>query len=212
MTSPHVPVRTRQDRRDRRRAQIAAAKASRAVPATETDPTRTAVRTVWSRHELPAPPTAETGVPFSEGVSSVFAGSLLYLPVALVTGFSAVNYPIAAGLVIVLSYALISRRVVTGPGYVAVRKFGPYRVASEGSLMRGALIPSHRGGVLTLQTGDGRMMRLRRCEFTEPSVNSELRRVLLSSGQPYDGGVMQLLDLPWRADFGHQRYLLDAVQ
>jgi hypothetical protein len=32
------------------------------------------------------------------------------------------------------------------------------------------------------------------------------------SGRRYDSGVMLLLDLPWRGDFGHHRYLLDAIQ
>jgi hypothetical protein len=132
--------------------------------------------------------------------------------VGLVSGFSLWNYPVAAVLVLVLSYALWSRRVVTGPGFVAVRKFGPYRLALRESIVEGAMKQSQHGGVLTLHTGDGRTMRLRRIEFTHPDVNAELRRILLSSGKPYDSGVMQLLGLPWRADFGHQRYLLDAVQ
>ena len=55
-------------------------------------------------------------------------------------------------------------------------------------------------------------MRLRRVEFLSPTVNAELRRILLASGRPYDSRVMQMLDLPWREDFGHHRYLLDAVQ
>lgn len=45
-----------------------------------------------------------------------------------------------------------------------------------------------------------------------PAVNAELRRILLSSGTPYDSRVMTLLDLPWNEEFGHHRYLLDAVQ
>ena len=111
-----------------------------------------------------------------------------------------------------LSYALCSRRVVVGPGFVAVRKFGPYRLALAESITAGALTESQRGGVLKLHTGDGRTMRLRRVEFTHPEVNQALRAFLLTTGRRYDERVMQRLDLPWREDFGHHRYLLDAVQ
>ena len=95
---------------------------------------------------------------------------------------------------------------------VAVRKFGPYRVAPAASIVAGAMRPSQRGGVLVLNTGDGRKMRLRRVEYLSPAVNAELRRILLASDRPYDARVMAMLDLPWREDFGHHRYLLDAVQ
>jgi hypothetical protein len=200
------------DRRARRRAQVASAKASRAVPGHALDPAAPPVLTVWRSKDLPVSRTGECGVPLVEGITSVFAGSLLYIPIALVSGYSIWNYPIAAFLVIALSYALWSRRVVVGPGFVAVRKFGPYRLALRDSIVEGAMQPSQHGGVLTLHTGDGRTMRLRRIEFTQPDVNAALRQILLSTGKPYDAGVMQLLDLPWRADFGHQRYLLDAVQ
>jgi hypothetical protein len=168
--------------------------------------------TTWRVDGLPTPRSASAGVPFSEGVTSVFIGSLLYVPVALATGYAAWNYAVAAVLVVALSYALWSRRVVVGPSFVAVRKFGPYRVATAESLTSGALIGSQRGGVLKLRTGDGRTMRLRRVEFGKPEVNRALRAFLLRSGRRYDEGVMQLLDLPWREDFGHHRYLLDAVQ
>lgn len=211
MSSPTTGQK-RHDRRDRRRAQVISAKASRAVAGPTLDPDAPPVLTVWRGKDLPSPRSGECGVPMIEGVTSVFAGSVLYIPVGLVTGFSAWNYPVAAVLVLALSYALWSRRVVAGPGFVAVRKFGPYRLALRESIVEGAMQQSQHGGVLTLHTGDGRMMRLRRIEFTHPDVNAELRRILLSTGKPYDSQVMQLLDLPWRADFGHQRYLLDAVQ
>jgi hypothetical protein len=200
------------DRRERRRSQVASAKASRAVPGPTLDPDAPPVLTVWRSKDLPLPHSGECGVPLIEGVTSVFAGSVLYIPIGLVSGYSIWNYPVAAILVIALSYALWSRRVVVGPEFVAVRKFGPYRLALRESIVEGAMRPSQHGGVLTLHTGDGRVMRLRRIEFTHPDVNRALRQILLSTGKPYDSGVMQLLDLPWRADFGHQRYLLDAVQ
>jgi hypothetical protein len=181
MSAPTTPP---LDRRERRRSQVASAKASRAVPGPTLDPDAPPVLTVWRSKDLPLPHSGECGVPLIEGVTSVFA----------------------------LSYALWSRRVVVGPEFVAVRKFGPYRLALRESIVEGAMRPSQHGGVLTLHTGDGRVMRLRRIEFTHPDVNRALRQILLSTGKPYDSGVMQLLDLPWRADFGHQRYLLDAVQ
>ena len=55
-------------------------------------------------------------------------------------------------------------------------------------------------------------MRLRRVEYSKPDVNTALRELLLASGRKYDEGVMMQLELPWRAEFGHHRYLLDAVQ
>ncbi len=51
-----------------------------------------------------------------------------------------------------------------------------------------------------------------RVEYSKPDVNTALRELLLSSGRKYDEGVMLQLELPWRAEFGHHRYLLDAVQ
>ncbi len=55
------------------------------------------------------------------------------------------------------------------------------------------------------------LARLRRVEFSHPEVNRNLRTLMLRTGKHYDAGVMQRLDLPWREDFGHHRYLLDAV-
>ncbi len=167
--------------------------------------------TVWRSRDLPAVRTASVGVPLSEGVASVFIGAVLYVPVALVTGYATWNYVVAAVLVVTLSYALCSRRVVVGPGFVAVRKFGPFRLALAESITSGGLHESQRGGVLKLHTGDGRTMRLRRVEFSHPEVNRNLRALMLRTGKHYDAGVMQRLDLPWREDFGHHRYLLDAV-
>ena len=152
------------------------------------------------------------GVPLAEGVTSVFLGAFLYVPVALFSQYAPWNYVVAALAVVLLSYALWSRRVVVGPAFVAVRKFGPYRVAPVESILSGGMRPSARGGVLVLQTGDGRTMRLRRVEYLSPAVNAELKRILLASERPYDATVMRMLELPWREDFGHHRYLLDAVQ
>ena len=203
---------TERERRRTRDAQLAAAKASRVRTAAPLDPDAPPVTTVWRESALPEPRTGMVGVPLGEGISSVFIGAIAYVPIALFTQYAPWNYVVAALAVVLLSYALWSRRVVVGPGFVAVRKFGPYRVAPAASIVAGGMRPSSRGGVLVLRTGDGRTMRLRRVEFTSPAVNAELRRILLASGRPYDERVMQMLDLPWREDFGHHRYLLDAVQ
>ena len=200
---------TERERRERGRAARAAAKASRATPREEA---AASSATVWRAADLPSRAVASAGVPFSEGVASVFLGAVLYVPVALFTSYAPWNYLVALVLVVALSYALVSRRVVVGRDFVAVRKFGPYRVASAESITSGALTDSQRGGVLKLRTGDGRTMRLRRVEFTQPAVNAALRAFLLGTGRRYDHGVMQRLDLPFREDFGHHRYLLDAVQ
>ncbi len=200
----------RRTRKDREAQYRQSARASRAVVVEDVaaaDPTQA----VWRSRDLPASRTASVGVPFSEGVTSVFLGAFAYVPVALVTSYSPWNYVVAAVLVIALSYALCSRRVVAGPDFLAIRKFGPYRLARTDSIAAGALTPSERGGVLKVRTGDGRTMRLRRVEFTHPGINAALRTMLLASGRTYDETLMLQLDLPWRADFGHHRYLLDAV-
>ena len=203
---------TERERRRMRAQERARARASRMGPPPPVAPDAPPVTTVWRGRDLPQPRTGAVGVPFVEGVTSVFLGSLLYVPVALFTSYTAWNYPVAALLVVVLSYVLWSRRVVVGPSFVAIRKFGPYRVAQASSILAGGMRPSSRGGVLVLNTGDGRTMRLRRVEYTSPAVNGELRRILINGDTPYDDRVMAMLDLPWREDFGHHRYLLDAVQ
>jgi hypothetical protein len=211
-TTLQQPETERQLRRRKRAEQLAAAKASRVRPSAPLDPDAPPVTTVWRGRDLPQPRTGMVGVPLAEGISSVFIGAIGYVPVALFSQYAPWNYVVAALAVVALSYALWSRRVVVGPEFVAIRKLGPYRVAAAASIVEGGMRPSSRGGVLVLRTGDGRTMRLRRVEFTSPAVNAELRRILLASGRPYDARVMQMLDLPWREDFGHHRYLLDAVQ
>ena len=203
---------TERERRRLRAQERARARASRMGPPPPVAPDAPPVTTVWRGRDLPQPRTGAVGVPFVEGVTSVFLGSLLYVPVALFTSYAGWNYPVAVLLVVVLSYVLWSRQVVVGPSFVAIRKFGPYRVAQAASILAGGMRPSSRGGVLVLNTGDGRTMRLRRVEYTSPAVNGELRRILINGDTPYDDRVMAMLDLPWREDFGHHRYLLDAVQ
>ena len=198
-------------RRERERVLRERARASRATAPVEHVEAPGSL-TVWRSADLPTPWLATAGVPLSEGVSSVLAGAVAYVPVALVSGYAVWNYPVALFLVLALSYALCSRRVVVGEDFVAVRKFGPYRLATADSITSGALQPSQRGGVLKLRTGDGRTMRMRRVEFGDPGVNEALRDLVLKTGRTYDQGVMIQLELPWRGDFGHHRYLLDAVQ
>ena len=206
-----LQTRSGQARRERERALRERARQSRAVPQPAPVDAASSL-TVWRTRDLPQPWTASAGVPLSEGVTSVFIGAIAYVPVALVSGYAGWNYPVAAVLTALLSYALCSRKVVVGPDFVAVRKFGPYRLARAEAIASGALTPSQRGGVLKLQTGDGRTMRLRRAEFSNPPVNAALRELVLRTGRRYDAGVMLQLELPWRGDFGHHRYLLDAVQ
>ena len=199
-----------QDRRDKERGYRAAAKASRTAPV-EAPVIAAHSLTVWRTKNLPHPRAGSVGVPLTEGISSVVLGSIAYVPVALYTDYAAWNYVVAVVLVLALSYALCSRRVVIGPEFIAVRKLGPYRLALADSITSGALKESQRGGVLKLSTGDGHVMRLRRVEFSNPTINAALRSFILSTGRKYTSGVMMRLDLPWREDFGHHRYLLDAV-
>ncbi len=205
-----LQTKNERERRARLREQREQARASRLSPDFSAQDASASL-TVWRYDQLPEPRTAAVGVPLSEGVSSVLIGSIAYIPIALVTGYAWWNYVVSALLVIALSYALLTRRVVAGPSFVAVRKFGAYRVATAQSIALGALTNSQRGGVLKLRTGDGRTMRLRRVEFSHPEVSATLRGFLLASGRPYDELVMQRLDLPFNADFGHHRYLLDAI-
>ncbi|MBC7374423.1 MAG: hypothetical protein H7323_10585 [Frankiales bacterium] len=203
---------TERERRRLRAQERASARASRMGSPPPVDLDAPPVLAVWRGSDLPQPRTGAVGVPLVEGVTSVFLGAVLYVPVALFTSYAPWNYVVAGLLVAVLSYALWSRQVVVGPEFVAVRKFGPFRVAPAASIVAGGMRPSQRGGVMVLTTGDGRTMRLRRVEYTSPAVNAELRRILLVSDRPYDERIMAMLDLPWREDFGHHRYLLDAVQ
>ncbi len=200
-----------QARRDNERSLRASAHASR--HATTHEPEQAAASlTVWRVGDLPPVRCGSVGVPLSEGITSVFLGAVAYIPVALFTGYARWNYAVAVALVLALSYVLVSRRVVVGRDFVAVRKFGPYRLALVESITSGALTQSGRGGLLKLHTGDGRTMRLRRGEFSHPEINSGLRAFVLKTGRRYDANVMLLLELPWREDFGHHRYLLDAIE
>ena len=200
---------TRQQRKEQVRALRDAGIASRSKPPPDLSGVAK-TRAVWRTRALPRSATASVGVPFSEGLSSVLIGSFAFVPVALFAGYAAWTWVLAVVLTVVLSYALISRRVVAGPDFVAIRKFGPYRLALADSIAAGAMSPSGRGGVLTLQTGDGRRMRLRRVEFTDPGVNQALRSLMLATDREYDSRLQVQLDLPSRAEFGHHRYLLDA--
>ncbi len=203
---------TERARRRKRAEQLASARASRVAAPSPVDPDAPPVTTSWRTSELPEPRTGMVGVPLAEGVSSVFLGALLYVPVALFTQYAPWNYVVALLLVVALSYALWSRRVVVGPDFLAVRKLGPYRVARDESIVAGGMRPSTRGGVLVVRTGDGRTMRLRRAEYLSPAVNTALRTILARDGRPVAPGALALLDMTYRDDLAGSRYLLDAVQ
>ena len=209
------PAEEAAQRLERRREQLAREQAGATAVLPEAPPDALAdgtfpTYTVWRRRDLPDGLGRGAGVPLSEGIASVMIGSVAYVPVALFTGYAPWNYVVAAVLVVALSYALWSRRVLCGRGCLAVRKFGPYRLALNAGLGPTQLAPSSGGGVLVVRTADGHRMRLRRCEFTHPEVNGPLRELVLGSGHRYGEGVRQLLDLPVREDFGHHRYLKDA--
>jgi len=69
---------------------------------------------------------------------SVFVGAVAYVPVALVAGYASWNSWVAILLMIALSYGLCSRRVVVGLDFMAIHKFGPYRLAPADSIISGA--------------------------------------------------------------------------
>ena len=75
-------------RRERGRAVRAAAKASRTKPREDA---AAPSATVWRAADLPSRAVASAGVPFSEGVASVFLGAILYVPVALFTSYAPWN-------------------------------------------------------------------------------------------------------------------------
>lgn len=97
--------------------------------------------------------------------ASVFVGAVAYVPVALVAGYASWNSWVAILLVIALSYGLCSRRVIVGLDFLAIIKFGPYRLAPADSIIsraaagaqdrphlrlrRSALLAASGGGVPT---------------------------------------------------------------
>ena len=77
-----MALRTEAQRRRREAARVLRerAAASRAVP--QEEPVLAAgTSTVWRSSELPTAQTAQAGVPLSEGITSVFLGAVLYIPV-----------------------------------------------------------------------------------------------------------------------------------
>jgi hypothetical protein len=181
--------------------------ASRALRRTATPTTG---RT-WLQSRLPEPVRAKAGVPVSESVSSCTAAALLFVPLGLFVG---AGPALVAGAVVVglLAYVLWARRVVVGDTYVAVRQLGRYHVASVDHVKHLQLKPTQRGGVLCVHTDDGRCMRLRRVELTDPQVNAALRALWTRAGGTHDEQVAALLGLPHEERRIRHRYLADAVQ
>jgi hypothetical protein len=163
----------------------------------------------WRRATL-GPARASAGVPVSEAVASCTVLALLFVPFALWAGpvLAVVAGALAVGA---LSYVLWARRVVVGDSWVAVRQLGRYHVATVDHLRHLELKPSERGGVLRLHTDDGRRMRLRRAEFSDPSVGAALKELWADGDGTHDGRVAELLHLPYEERRIRHRYLADAV-
>lgn len=211
MTSPTAPLAQRPRRSKVQRppthnaAQRAASRALRkSTPSSGT--------VSWTQAGLPNPPVAKAGVPFAESAMSLAIVVLLFVPVAVVSGFALGAFLAAGVAVLVTSYLLWARRVVVGERYVAVRQVGRYHIADLDHVRHLQLAPSRKGGVLRLHTDDGRMMRLRRVEVTRPEINAALRAWSGIGQGTHDRHVAELLDLPHDEHRLRHRYLADAVQ
>lgn len=163
----------------------------------------------WRRAEL-GDARASAGVPVSEAVASCTALALVFVPLALWVGLLPA---VVAGAVAVgaLAYVLWARRVVVGDRWVAVRQLGRYHVATFDHLRHLELKPSQRGGVLCLHTDDGRCMRLRRVELTDPDIGAALREMWSGGAGTHDDRVAALLELPHEDGRIRHRYLADLT-
>jgi len=122
LAPPDKAQRRRRENSKVLRERAAASRRIEPAPVVQAAPSRR----VWHSRDLPRPQSGWAGVPLSEGVSSVLVGAIAYVPIALVSGYAAWNYVVALVLVVGLSYALISRKVVVGTDFVAIRsKPGP---------------------------------------------------------------------------------------
>ena len=165
---------------------------------------------VWRRDQLPGPVRTSAGVPWSESLVSLLIVVLLFVPVAVWTGFSPAVAVAAAVAVCVASYLLWARRVLVGERYVAVRQAGRYHVATVDHVRHLELRPSAHGGVLCVHTDDGRCMRLRRAEVSRPDVNAALRALAGLPECTRDSRVEDLLDMEHDASRIRHQYLADA--
>ena len=199
-----LPSRPRRTRVEREPSQRAAARRLRRSA------TPTTGRT-WTRTRLPLPVLARAGVPVSEAVTSCTAVALLFVPVLLFTGSAPGAWIAAAVSVAVVAYLVWARRVVVGQSYVAVRQLGRYHVATVDHVRHLELKPTSRGGVLCLHTDDGRCMRLRRVETSQPDVAAALSALLDREGATRDPQVEALLGLAHDDRRIRNRYLADVV-
>lgn len=166
----------------------------------------------WTQRGLPGPVVAQAGVPVSESVVSVTALVLAFVPLWLWTERAVWGFALAAGAAAGLSYVLWARRVAVGEDFLAVRQLGRYHAATGNAFRHLTLAPTQHGGTLRVTTDDGRVMRLRRAEYTRPDVNAALRDLCAASDTTCDDTVLELLDLPFEARRVRHRYLADAVR
>ncbi len=166
----------------------------------------------WTRGGMPGPVRASARVPLSEALASLFVVALLFVPVAVWTQGAAWVPVTAAAALLVAGYLLWARRVLVGDGYVAVRQVGRFHIATADHVRHLELRPSPHGGVLCLHTDDGRCMRLRRCEVSQPDINAALRLLAGTVDGTRDPRVEHLLGLEHAASRIRHRYLADAVR
>ena len=77
-----------------------------------------------------------------------------------------------------------------------VRQLGRYHVADTDAFRDVRLAPTQYGGTIRVQTDDGRCLRLRRAEYTDPAVNAALRHLCESGQASCDHAVEELLAMP----------------
>jgi hypothetical protein len=150
---------------------------------------------VWRRAKLPSPPCAATGLTRSEIVVFVLLVPLIFAPVFLATRTNPIPIAICAVLTAGMTYLVWARRVLVGEDYLAIRQLGRYHVATIGHVTHWRVRPSQRGGVVVVLTDDGRQMRVRHAEVTNPDVNSALHALLARSGAPPMAAIQHLLNL-----------------
>ena len=161
----------------------------------------------WTRAGLPGPVVASAGVPVSESVTSVTLVVLAFVPLWLWTERAAWGFALAALAAAGLSYVLWARRVAVGADFLAVRQLGRYHVSRADAFRDVRLAPTQHGGTVRVQTDDGRCMRLRRAEYTDPAVNTALRGLCEGGQATCDDAVTELLAMPQPS---RPRFLADA--
>lgn len=161
----------------------------------------------WTRGGLPGAVVASAGVPVSEAVVSVTAVVLPFVPLWLWTERAPWGFALAAVAAAALSYVLWARRVAVGEDFLAVRQLGRWHVSRADAFSEVRLAPTQHGGTLKVHTDDGRQMRLRRVEYTDPAVNAALHDLCERGQTRCDDAVRELLALARPA---RPRFLADA--